>query len=329
MDFALKLLRHGENLAGIRDRSASLPAPVMTDIDPVIGACNLDCAWCCQAASRSSHEATFMPVDTMLGLARLSAEWGIRAWRIASDSESLLHPNLSSLIDAGHAAGVRMGLITNGVLLDRLPAESLSKLTYLGVSLDATDRQRWADLKRSQPQNYDRALANVAAARKAAPDLDISLKLVRWSADSSATKADFGPLVQLKLAGETRNNFLDAEELPSLASKLGVRAIVREAYPKNMAATYDFEKCYATPLGGVFDAAHRFHLCCDARQRYILTHDYRDMNWRVLPRLWGSERHWQLIDSIDPRSCAGCAKQRINEVLEQYVISEDPQADFI
>jgi hypothetical protein len=87
-----------------------------------------------------------------------------------------------------------------------------------------------------------------------------------------------------------------------------------------MASRYNFQRCNATPLGGVFDADHKFHLCCDARNRFILTQDYTAEDWSVLPRVWGSPYHWSLIESIVPAKCAGCAKAGMNEVLEQLVI---------
>ena len=50
-----------------------------------------------------------------------------------------------------------------------------------------------------------------------------------------------------------------------------------------------------------------------------------------MPRLWGGERHRELIDSIDPGKCVGCAKHAINEVLESHLIVGDrsEQLNFI
>lgn len=333
MDSRLKLLRHAANIEGIK--TGRLLPPVMVDVDPVDGVCNLDCEWCCQAASRASRPATFMKVETMQGLGKFSAWWGIKAWRISGDSEPLLNKELSHLLTAGGENGIDMGLITNGVFLDRLSQDDLRRLHYLGVSLDAATPETWARLKRSEPGNFAKILNNVRRARELCPDLDISLKFVRWEPVANLSKRSFAdkglPLLNDTPAIEDTSNYRDAEMLPELAQSLGVSYILKDAYHNNMPSLYKFDKCYATPLGGVFDASHKFHLCCDARNRFVLTDDYTRDNWKELPGLWGGEKHMELIASIVPQKCAGCAKYKTNEVLQRIVVEPgiDTQVNFI
>ena len=275
-----------------------------------------------------------MSEETMNRLAEFSAKWGIKAWRISGDSEPLLNKKINALIFAGHCDGIDMGLITNGVFLDRVTGSSLRRLTYLGVSLDAASPETWSRLKRSSPENYHKIINNVRLAREMAPHLDISLKFIRWNPQTDSHKQDFGdnhlPLLNNDPVQDT-SNYRDADLLPGLAESLGVRSIIKDAYPADMHQSYKFERCNATPLGGVFDASHKFHLCCDARNRYVLTDDYTRDDWRELPRVWGSDAHWQLIESIVPQKCTGCAKFGMNEVLEKLVMdpAQDVQINFI
>lgn len=334
MNTSLKLLHHADNITAIRARSRNLRAPVMVDIDPVDGVCNLDCEWCCQAASRASRPATFMSTDTMNGIADLCQWWGVKAWRISGDSEPLLNKEINMLISAGAFHQIDMGLITNGVFLERVRPESLRALTYLGVSLDAATPATWARLKRSAPANFGKILNNVRYARSVAPNLDISLKFIAWAPSTSLHKEGFGdaalPIINQDVITDS-SNVHEKEALVELAAKLGVRAIVKDAYPANMHETYKFTVCNATPLGGVFDASHKFHLCCDARNRFVLTDDYTRHNFKEVPNLWGSDKHWKLIDSIVPHKCMGCAKFKMNEVLQHVVMSPsaDAQINFI
>jgi hypothetical protein len=332
MDSRLKLLRHADRIAGLQ--TGNFLPPVMVDVDPVDGVCNLDCEWCCQAASRASRPATFMSKETMRGLGEFCASWGVKSWRIAGDSEPLLNKEISELLAAGNANGVDLGLITNGVHLDRLTQNDLRRLHYLGVSLDATTPFTWSQLKRSDPVNFGKILTNVRRARELAPQLDISLKFLRWKPGLSLDKGSFsgnGLPVLTKMHKLEDGNYQDAEALAELAQSLGVHGIIKDAYPADFHRQYQFEKCHATPLGGVFDASHKFHLCCDARNRFVLTDDYTRDGWGELPSLWGGEKHKALIDSIVPQKCAGCAKYKMNQVLEQIVVSPqiETQVNFI
>lgn len=325
---AASLLHHHRRLyaAHLWDRSLGpLEPPVMVDVDPVDGLCNLDCAWCCQAASRASHErATYMPINTMRWLGPFCREWGVRSWRISGDSEPTLHHDLRELLYSGHEAGIEMGLITNGTMLDRLVPD-LGVLRWLGVSLDAATRVTWSRVKGVSGDGFDRIVRYVRRVRERWPDLDVALKCVRWRRDSSLSKSDFSR--DLAIVGQPEavavDNVEDAEALPRLAESLGVRAIVRDAYVSPDVQPYRFGRCRATPLGGVFGADHRFHLCCDARGRYVLTEDYR----RDLDEVWGGDRHRELARSITPTQCMGCAKRDTNEIMELMV--ENDQLDFV
>jgi hypothetical protein len=267
-------------------------------------------------------------------LGPFSASWGIRAWRISGDSEPLLNKDIDVLLRSGNDAGIDMGLITNGVYLDRV--HELDRLRWLGVSLDAATRETWSRLKRSAPANYDRIISNLRRIRSDCPDLDISIKFLRWQATASLAKTEFGTYA-LPVLGEStalqQDNWRDAEMLPELARELGCRPIIKNAYPKNFASTYRFDVCRVTPLGGVFAADHSFHLCCDARSVFVLTDDYRRDDWQELPRLWGSAAHKDLIAKIDPQKCAGCAKHQMNELVENVALDSrrtpDYQVNFI
>lgn len=331
---AAKLLRHRDRIDGIV--SGKLQPPVMVDVDPVNGLCSLSCLWCCQSASRNATPRTIMPVEIMRRLGPFCREWGVKSWRIASDSEPLLNKDIGVLLESGAANGIHMGVITHGVYLERLlPFGDI--LSWVGVSLDATTEETWMRLKGGRPGEFHKIIENLRAMRARWPGLDLSIKFLRWSPQENLTEADFGggvlPVIKPP-DPDTPDNHRDAESLEVLAEGLGIRAILKDAYPKDMAANYRFTKCRVTPLGGVFHATKTFSLCCDARNIFVLTDDYTRDNWSELHNLWGSEKHLRLIDSIDPKGCAGCAKRDLNELLE-HVVGDTPethavhQSDFV
>ncbi|MBW3020339.1 radical SAM protein [Candidatus Woesearchaeota archaeon] len=281
-----KLLKHYDRIQGIL--KGEFKPPVLTDVDPVNGPCNLDCKWCCQRYSREGNRERILMSEQMLSdLGPFSKKWGVKAWRIAGDTEPLLNPNIDILFQSGYDNGIDMGLITNGVLLDK--PKNLGLLNFLGISLDATDREVWAKAKNSKPELFDRIISNIKKVREENPDLDISIKFVDW------------------------NNNFNHDDAKKFAEDLGCNCIIRDLIKRP-----DFDRCLATPLGGVFKADGSFDLCCDARGKYVLAN-----NWDELLEIWGTEKHKELINTIIPKKCGGCAKLDLNFIL-QNIVQEGP-----
>lgn len=303
-------------------------SPIMADVDVVSGRCNLNCEWCCQRSSREAKKTTFMSVETMKGMGPFCKKWGIKSWRIAGDSEPALNQDIHYLFNSGHKYGIDMGLITNGVLLDRV--KDLHLLSWVGISLDAITAKTWSSLKGSPEENFNRIIKNIKRIRKDIPDLEITIKFTKWSEEVHLGRKDFS----LKtVVSKKRNNYKDAEMLPRLAEELGVKYNLHEAFSKNMANQYRFEKCLGTPLYATFGADHKFYLCCDRRNDYILTDDYTRKDWQELYGLWGSQKHKNLIASINPRECKFCSKEWLNTVIENIILdgkyTKDYQVSFI
>ena len=334
MDPKIKLLRYYDRVQGILKKEF-LP-PIMADVDVVSGRCNLDCEWCCQRTSREVKETTFMSVDTMKRMGPFCKKWGIKSWRIAGDSEPTLNPNIHYLLNSGHENGIDMGLITNGVLLDKV--KNLHLLTWVGIGLDAATAKTWSRLKRSPEENFHRIINNIKRIRNDIPNLEVSIKFIRWSEETDLGRKDFSssliaPNKRKIIPDRQRDNFTDAEKLPEFAKELGVKYILRDAFPKNMANQYRFKVCRATPLYATFGADHKFYLCCDVRTNYILTDDYTKNNWQELYDLWGSQKHKDLIDSINPKKCKFCSKEWLNTIMENIILdgkhTKEYQVTFI
>jgi len=327
MDSKIKLLRYCDRVQGIL-KGEFLP-PIMADVDVLSGRCNLDCEWCAQRKSREAKETTFIPVETMKRMGPFCKKWGVKSWRIAGNSEPTLNPNIHYLFNSGHEHGIDMGLITNGVLLDKV--KDLRFLTWIGISLDATTAKTWARLKRSPEQNFYRIIDNIKHIRNDIPSLEICIKFIRWSEDIHLGRKDFSPNSTIPVG--QKNNYADAEKLEQFAKGLGVKYILRDALPKNMASQYRFEKCRATPLYATFGADHKFYLCCDVRDDYILTNDYTKNNWQELFNLWGSQKHKDLIASINPKRCKFCSKERLNAIMDNVILdgkhTKEYQVNFI
>ena len=315
MNTVQKLLHHPDRVAKLVN--GEMPIPVMVDIDPVDGICNLNCIWCCQKLSRDGRKARMMERYIMQSLGSFCADWGIKAWRISGDSEPLLHPNIEYLISSGYDAGIKMGLITNGILLDKLSISDISKLSWIGVSLDAGCEETWQLVKGGKDGDWDRVINGVRSIKERMPNFDIALKYLKFDSNLNCNHV---------CKERNISNYADLPKFEKLASDLGVRTIVKEAY--RIGDFPEFDECVVTPFGGVFDAYRNFHLCCDRRFDEPLTEDFTRDDWKELPNLWGGEKHRDLISQIDPHKCSMCAKKAQNEELLS-ILKPDESVHFV
>jgi len=324
MDSKIKLLRFSDRVQGIM-KGKFLP-PIMADVDVVSGSCNLDCEWCCQRKSREGKKPFFMSVDTMKKMGPFCKKWGIKSWRIAGDSEPTLNPNIDVLLRSGNENGIDVGLITNGVFLDKV--KNIKVLKWIGISLDASTAKTWSRLKGSPQTNFYRIMDNVKRIRKLYPAVEITFKFTRWSRKYHLGRKDFSKKKQVL---KQLDNFKDAELLPALAKKMGVQYIIHDAFPKK--PDYQFDVCRGTPLYATFGADHKFYVCCDRRYDYVLTDDYTKNNWKELLKLWGSDKHKRIVASINPKTCPYCSKAWLNTIMENIIIdgrySKNYQVNFI
>jgi organic radical activating enzyme len=331
-DPKIKLLRFADRVQSLA--KGEFPPPIMADIDAVSGRCNLDCEWCAQRTSRQSQKPVYMSRDSMEKIGPFCREWGVRSWRIAGNSEPTLNPDIHYLFESGHKNDIDMGLITNGTLLDAV--KNIHMLRWIGISLDATNAETWSKLKGSPKENFQRIINSIKRIKKDFPEVEISIKFVRWSEDVHLSRQDFSldPADKNKAGqGKNRSNFSDAEILPQFAKELGVKYILRDALPKTMASRYRFKICRGTPLYATFGADHKFYLCCDVRSGYVLTDDYTRNNWQELREMWGSKKHKDLVASINPKNCQFCSKERLNTIIENIILdgehSKEYQVNFI
>jgi len=324
MDAKIKLLRFSDRIQGII--KGKLLPPILADVDAVSGFCNLDCEWCAQRDSRETKKPVFMSVDTMKKIGPFCKKWGIKSWRMAGDSEPTLNPNIHILFKSGHDNGIDMGLITNGTLLDKV--KNLNYLTWIGISLDAATAETWSRLKNSPRENFYKIMDNVRHIRKHYPNVEITFKFIKWSNKLHLGRKDFS---SKKRVLKKNDNYNDAKLLPELAKKMDVKYILHDALPKN--PNYQFDVCWGTPLYATFGADHKFYLCCDRRNNYILTNDYTSNNWRELLTLWGSSKHKKIIASINPKRCPFCSKAWLNTIMENIILdgehTKEYQVNFI
>ena len=345
-----KVLLWRENMEAIV-KGEFLP-PVTVDTDPT-NLCNYDCVWCNSKGFRRKSPST-IPEEHLIRLADFYKEWGVHSTCIAGGGEPLVNPGLVALIRRLEENGVQSGLITNGSLMTDEHIDAVAECSrWCGFSMDAGTSEVYMKLKNVSDEKMfyrilrsieylaekrdmlgkkskldiaykflihpDNALTIYEAAR-IARDIgvnDFHMRPVGWD-NIEATKGkqplDFGRVKE------------DAEEQIARAQELETDSFhvygVTHKFGQKWERKIEFEKCLATPLLATFGADGKCHLCFDMRGRedLILCSHYPDPY--EIKRVWGSENHKKLIESIDPKTCPRCTFGPYNRAIEEVIIKD-------
>lgn len=166
--------------------------------------CNLACAHCYMDAEQRARPAADELSDEALGdLFREIAARAPGTILVLTGGEPLLHPGLESLVATGAAAGLRMVLGTNGVLLTAGKAARLKAagLEGMGISLDSVSAASH-DGFRGMPGAFARSCAAVRLCREAGMHAQIHFTVTKRN------KAEIRAAVEMaKFLGASILNF--------------------------------------------------------------------------------------------------------------------------
>ncbi len=168
--------------------------PSILDFKPVhiqwipTNSCNLNCP-SCSCAKRD--KTLCMPYDeSMDKIIADFADRGTKAVTITGGGEPLTHPHINEMINAFFYRDIKVGLVTNGLLLDTLYKETLRKITWCRISsMDhrSFDDKYQATLRRAieEPCSpVDWAFSHVVSAE---PNIPLVKKIVDFANRNSFT----------------------------------------------------------------------------------------------------------------------------------------------
>lgn len=114
-------------------RGLRLKWPVVVDLDPTTF-CDLSCPEC---ISKDLINHGQFEKDRLVTFAEELAASEVKAVILIGGGEPLMHKAIGSVIRTLHAAGIQIGLVTNGTLIHRYIEELATMLAWVRVSMDA------------------------------------------------------------------------------------------------------------------------------------------------------------------------------------------------
>lgn len=138
--------------------NGKIPGPILVSIDPM-NACNLRCSFCNAKEALHSDKMSKETIDKVVSALK---QWGTRCTCLGGGGSPLLNENTHYLIDELHKAGIKIGIVTNGLLLDRFIEDS-EKCEWIGISVDAATPETYAKMKGVDGKYFKQVLDNIEA----------------------------------------------------------------------------------------------------------------------------------------------------------------------
>jgi pyruvate-formate lyase-activating enzyme len=164
-----KLLAHVDRWKHIK-RGRPIPPPILVTVDPT-NKCNFGCVWCNAAYIRrernnSLSERALMTIADFLprwGEGNGMYEPGVKAICVAGGGEPFLNAATAPFIDRVIDNGLEVGVVTNGSIMEHY-VDTLSRCTWVGVSVDAGTSKTFDKLKNMPPKQdtFKKVLRNIA-----------------------------------------------------------------------------------------------------------------------------------------------------------------------
>jgi MoaA/NifB/PqqE/SkfB family radical SAM enzyme len=135
-------------------------SPITCEIDPS-NACNLKCGFCMFGDWRANH-SEHLELDMYISLIGELHQMGTKSITFTGGGEPLMNKDFNLMAKVAKSLGFQIGLVTNGVLLDRI--ERPEDFLFIRVSLDAYNAEDYKKVKGMDL--FDRVLRNITETLK-------------------------------------------------------------------------------------------------------------------------------------------------------------------
>jgi len=349
---SLKIICYKEQLEAII-RGEFMP-PITVDSDPT-NKCNFNCIWCNSKGFRQKSPSC-LPVEHLLKLADFYKEWGVKSTCVSGGGEPMANQGFAAFLYRLKNNNVKSGIISNGSLMDENNAKAIAECSsWCGISVDAGSREVFQKIKKVDM--FDGVIKNIERLVKIKNDLksktEITYKFLLhpWNIQDIFKAAKLAkslgmntfhlrPVCWDNLYNQEHDEPINYSDYVDKIEEEIEKAVqlednnfrffsVRHKFGEKFERKINFKKCRATPLLATFGADGNVHLCFDVRgkEEWILCRHYPDP--REILKVWGSERHKKLIDSINVNKCPRCTFGPYNEAIEKAIIEDKMFLDFI
>jgi radical SAM protein with 4Fe4S-binding SPASM domain len=313
----------------------------------IMGACNMRCNFC---NFHSPNEDNFydlfsfkdaIPAESAMKLLREFAANGGRAVTFCGRGECTIHPGYKDIARSGHAAGLRLGLITNGSRLSRPDlTDCIARThTWVRIGLNAGTEQTFNQITRDRDGTFGTFVDSPARLRAAAidPDFRIGFNFVitthnyreireaaRLARDSGAHYVRFEPEFYSGMGHETIEAVIpDISEALTAAAQystpqfeVSIPKLDRGPMDQVDTVEGDFEHCHYSRFVTAVGADGNLYPCPQVHlnSRYLIGNVLAEGYLNVLEG--GKRAAWESENPQRTDLCKSCFYRPQNELLE-------------
>ncbi|WP_327104855.1 radical SAM protein [Nonomuraea glycinis] len=313
----------------------------------IMGACNMRCNFC---NFHSPNEENFydlfsfkdaIPTDKSVKLMREFAESGGRAVTFCGSGECTIHRGYTEICAAGHEAGLRIGLITNGSRLHKQQISDcvINTHTWVRIGLNAGTEATFNEITRDKERTFTTFFKAVSRLREQAvdPEFRIGFNFVitrqnykeivqaaQAVRDSGAHYVRFEPEFYSSMGHETIEEVItevsaSLTEVAALSSEefeISVPKLDRGPMDQVEEVEGDFEHCHYSRFVTAVGADGNLYPCPQVHlnSRYLIGNVLEE---GYLPVLEGGPRaEWEASNPRRTDLCKSCFYRPQNELLE-------------
>jgi radical SAM protein with 4Fe4S-binding SPASM domain len=281
---------------------------------------------------------------------------GVKSIMYAGEGEPFLHKDISNIIKSTKDAGIDVAVTSNGALFNKTLADhNLPYLSWIKVSINAGNKETYARIHRTKPEDFNQVLENLTYANKlrrkkgykCALGMQIILLPENFKEIIALTKIakDIGmdylvvkPYSQHPLSRTTKYRNIKYARYLGLGERLkkfngkGFQVVFRiNTMRKWDTAERSYEHCLALPFWAYIDAGGDVWACSIYlnKDEFLLGNIYKSpfsIIWKGEKRL--KLTHW-CAEGLDTNQCRiNCRMDEINRYLWELKFPSE-HANFI
>ena len=250
--------------------------------------CPLNCSFC---SCKDRDRVLEMDWSTIQEKVKEIAGCGCKAVTITGGGEPLAHPKINEIIQLFHSYGIQIGLVTNGVLWNRM--EEWDKLTWCRISISAENhiQSKWIPYIHEVPIDWAFSYVFTGDVEDMEEQLTIAINL---------------PVTHIRVVSD----IFDPHELPQSIQDDKI------IYQPRTDFTMGVKKCWVSLLRPVLHVDGNYYPCCGVQ--YARNGSNRDM----IPEMQMSS-DWESIFEeqrcFDGSQCDKCYYDHYNQILALFM----------
>ena len=301
--------------------TGKVPTPIKLELDLADGFCNNKCPHC-YYSTNIKNTPVFLDVKIAKKTINVLAENGLKSLELSGGGEPTTHEGICEIIQYAYNKGLDIGIITNGLLLDKL-TNIADKLSYIRISLDAGSQDIYKKVHGINA--FSTVIKNLSILKNHTSIKKISiaylildsnlndiLPAVKISKKIGCSSINFRPVIDLspEIWFEAKQKITGALNTQDNNFKV--------FYSEQSNPIENYSKgCKTSPLATVVQANGDIALCASKRnQKNFIIGNIFDGGFF---KHWGSSKHWDLIKNVDSSHCRdSCKFSKYNIIYDAY-----------